>query len=84
MKPYKKLFNEEVKYSQVKKAIENSKKKLEAKAKAKGLWENFGQKEVNKLKDRYDYTSLIYGSLEERQIASLLESFDEWCMNYTG
>ena len=82
MKRYKTKFKENITRRQVSKAIENAKKKLKQKAKQKGIYENFGQKEVNDLKDRYDYISLVYGSPEERKIATLLDGFDEWCMNF--
>ena len=39
------------------------------KAKDKGIYENFGQKEVLKLKDVFGYTPEI-------------ESFDNWCMTF--
>lgn len=82
IKRYNPLF-EKVTFSQVLKAIENEKKKLKQKAKQKGIWENFGQKEVNNLKDKYNYTELVYGSSEERKIASLLDNFDNWCMDFS-
>jgi len=40
------------------------------KAKDKGIYENFGQKEVMKLKDVFGYTSDI-------------EAFENWCMNFS-
>ena len=38
-------------------------------AKTKGIYENFGQKEVMKLKDVFGYTTEV-------------EAFDKWCMNF--
>lgn len=46
--------------------------------------ENFGQSNVNRIKDKFSYNDLIYGSPEERKAADLIDSFDNWCMNYTG
>ena len=46
------------------------------------ICEDFGQKEVSKLKYKYDYLSLIYGTEEERRTARLIDNFNEWCMSY--
>ena len=51
--------------------IKKEKKRLKDKAKESGLWENFGQKVVRKLKDEYP---------EEME---KIERFSDWCMNYT-
>ena len=50
----------------------------------KQLHENFGQKEVIKLKTKYCYDDLKYGTPDERMQAKAINSFDQWCMNYTG
>ena len=50
-------------------AIKDAKNKLIAKAKAKGLYENFGQKEVRMLEDKYGNTPEV-------------RAFDNWCMNF--
>lgn len=55
------VYNEIVKYKQA----------LIKKAKSKGLYENFGQSEVNKLKAKYGWLGLIV-------------EFESWCMNYDG
>jgi len=52
------------------KDINKFKKQLIQKAQKKGLYENFGQKEVNKLLEKYEYQHIA--------------DFDNWCMNYTG
>lgn len=49
--------------------VEKYKKQLIAKAKSKGLYENFGQDEVRKLEDKYGYTSEV-------------RAFDDWAMNF--
>jgi len=64
--------------------IARAKRRLVAKAKTRGMWENFGDREVRKLKDKHDYLSLRYGCAEDRAKAALLEDFDNWCLNYTG
>lgn len=55
----------------MKKEIDKLKNKLINIAKTKGIYENFGQKEVSYLEDKYGYTPEV-------------ASFDEWCMNYCG
>ena len=64
--------------------IHNTRKRLIAKWKRYGAYENFGQKEVRYLRDKHHWLELIYGSPEEREQAQLIDSFDDWCMNYTG
>jgi len=49
--------------------IDKMKKSLIQKAKSKGIYENFGQKEVRKLEDKYGYTPAV-------------QKFDEWAMNF--
>lgn len=60
--------------------INNFKKTMIDKAKAKGIYENFGQTEIRKLKDKYGYNP--YGSDKERDIARRIDSLDEWVMNF--
>ena len=64
----------------VKSAIDKEMKKL----KLMPIVENFGQSSVEKIKDKFNYNDLIYGSCQERNAASLIDLFDNWCMNYTG
>jgi len=47
------------------------KTKLKEKAKKKGIYENFGQKEVLALSEKYGYSPTV-------------QDFDIWCQNYTG
>lgn len=60
--------------------IKNIKKRLIAKVKAKGIYENFGQNEVRKLKDKHinisDYTD------EMNLKRGLIDELDEWSMSY--
>jgi hypothetical protein len=74
--------NEAMKPSQVRSAISKVKKQLMRKWKQKGGYENFGQKELSKMRDKFDYNP--YGSPDERQIAKMLDGFDNWAMNYDG
>jgi predicted kinase len=74
--------NETMKPSQVRSAISKVKKQLMRKWKQKGGYENFGQKELSQMKDKFDYNP--YGSSDERQISKMLDGFDNWAMNYDG
>jgi DNA-binding winged helix-turn-helix (wHTH) protein len=74
--------NEAMKPSQVRSAISKVKKGLMRKWKQKGGYENFGQKELSQMKDKFDYNP--YGSPDERQISKMLDGFDDWAMNYDG
>ena len=65
-------------------AIKKTKEKLIAQAKKKGLWENFGQKELSNLEDKFDYFNLCFGTPEDHRQARLISDFGRWCMNYTG
>jgi len=47
-----------------------------------GLYENFGQHEVRKLKDTYIDISDYSREMNAKRDA--LRRFDNWCMNYTG
>lgn len=62
--------------------INRQKIRLVDKARRQGLYENFGQKEVQNLKDKYDYNTLVYGTEKERRQAQLINNFDNWCMNF--
>jgi hypothetical protein len=64
--------------------INRLKKRLVNKAKVKGVYENFGQAEVGKLKEKYSYNSLVYGTKKDRQLATYIDAFDTWCMSYDG
>lgn len=74
--------NEAAKPSQVRSAISREKKKLMKKWAQKGGYENFGQKEVSALERKFKPDA--FGSSEEREIARMIQDFDNWAMNYTG
>jgi hypothetical protein len=64
------------------KEIVKAKSRLIAIAKTKGISENFGQKEVRKLEERFiDQTDYSMG-MNRYRIA--LQEFEDWCMNYCG
>lgn len=62
-------------------AIIRAKKILIKRAKTSGIYENFGQKEVKDIRDKFT----TYGdySEENRKNASKVFGFECWCMNYT-
>lgn len=62
------------------KAITKEQNKLISLAKTKGLYENFGQKEVRKLEDKFIDTSSYTNEMNQKRNA--IQIFDEWCMNY--
>lgn len=59
--------------------IQKTKTRLIKKVKTKGLYENFGQKESRKLRDKWGFDCLT--NYEWRKA---LNEFDEWIMNYEG
>ena len=56
--------------------------KLIKRVEDKGLYENFGQKEVMELEDKYIDTSSYTD--EMNNIRDSIQIFNEWCMNYCG
>ena len=62
-------------------AIKRQKNKLVKIAKENGLYENFGQKEVRALEEKYIDISVY--TQDMNIMRSSIQAFDEWCMNYT-
>jgi hypothetical protein len=60
------------------KEIEKTKNNLLIKAKKNGLYENFGEVEIRKLKDNYINSSY---TREMNIIRNLIDNFDHWCGN---
>jgi hypothetical protein len=61
------------------KEIEKTKNSLLIKAKKNGLYENFGQVEIRKLKDKFiDFASYTN---EMNMIRKSIDNFDYWCGN---
>lgn len=58
------------------------------KAKKKGIYENFGQDEIRKLKDKYNYNALLKSddclSKKEIIIRDTIDELNQWAMNYTN
>jgi len=68
--------------SKLENEIQQIKNKLTTKAKRKGLWENFGQKEIRNLEDKHDYLGLCYGSPDERIEGDKILGLREWCEEF--
>lgn len=64
----------------IKTDIARYKKSLIEKVKKKGLYENFGQEEVRKLKNKYPH--LNWGDKIERLNDDLILDFDKWCRTF--
>jgi len=60
--------------------IKNIQKSLIKKA---SIYENFGDKEIHELKEKWEYQNLIYGSPEQKLKAKLIDNFINWCISYT-
>jgi len=64
------------------KALTREQNKLIQTAKKKGIYENFGQKEVRKLEEKF--INISDYSEEMNKNRRLIQMFEEWCMNYCG
>lgn len=59
------------------KEIEKTKNSLLIKAKKNGIYENFGDSEIRKLKNKF--INLSCYSRETHQLSNLINNFDNWC-----
>lgn len=66
--------------SKVRKDIGKAKEKLEGKP----VTENFGQREVRKIRDKYNSSFVLddCNVNERNQILDMINAFDEWCQSY--
>lgn len=62
--------------------ISKHKKVLMKKVDKNGLYENFGQAEVDKLRDKHIDTSDYSTDMNSKRLE--INLFDDWCQNYTG
>ena len=70
---------------QLNKEIGEIRRKLMAKYKAKGSQENFGQKELRKLMDKWHYADIQYqSSITAREMVEAINDFANWCETYDG
>jgi len=63
------------------KDIRKEKGKLIERAKKKGIYENFGQKELIKLKEKWNKYIIAFPN-SAKAIQEHIDNFDNWCMNY--
>jgi len=68
--------------TKLKAEIKRTKERLKNEVAKKGLYENFGQKEVRKLSEEYIDTSKY--TKEMNEMRSMIQEFDEWAMTYDG
>ena len=61
----------------IEKAIKKAKTKLIREAKTKGLYENFGQREVREIRNMFSLES-------DTKTIKKIKEFDNWCQTYTG
>ena len=61
--------------------IRSAKNRLTYVARKKGICENFGQTDVRKMRDHENCNP--YGTPEQRNIAAMVDSFDNWCQNFS-
>ena len=66
------------------KDIQKTKSSLIRRVDRYGIYENFGQKEIRKLKDKYNYSDMIYGTQTQRNNAQLIDKLDDWASSYSG
>ncbi len=60
----------------------NFKREMIKKAEKKGsTWENFGQKELEKLKEKYGYDIYSQNSIDRKYVL-LFDSLDYWAQNF--
>lgn len=64
------------------KDIRKEKNKLIERAKKKGIYENFGQQEYNKLKDKWNRYLNVFGSETDKRINEELNNFFNWCITF--
>jgi hypothetical protein len=70
------------KITQLERQIERYRAQLVVKANRKGLYENFGQKEIHKLKNSFIDSSTYTPEMNQNRDA--IQEFNEWCRNYEG
>lgn len=64
----------------IKADINRYKKQLIKRAIKHGMYENFGQKEVRKLEDKY--IPQARDIIEKHKFMDLIQDFDHWAMNF--
>lgn len=63
-------------------AIRRARRILTQESQKNGVYENFGQKEVRAIKNKFIDISSYTNEMNENR--RKLKEFDNWCMNYNG
>ena len=66
----------------IKKDIDKAKKTLIERVEKKGIYENFGQKEVDKVMQKHLDSSSYTDEMNEKR--RQIQNFCDWCLNYNG
>lgn len=64
------------------KEINKVKSNLVNRYKKIGIWENFGEKEIDNLKSKLNVNP--YGSRDERNVALMIQELEQWAFNFVG
>jgi hypothetical protein len=64
----------------IKTAISRARAKLIHQAKTKGIYENFGQKEVMQIREKF--INSIHQGQGAGDASELINDFDQWCMTF--
>ena len=64
------------------KHIKTIKNSLRKKVEKNGLYENFGQKEIQKLEDKFINISDYSNEMNSKR--ALINNFNNWCMTFEG
>lgn len=64
------------------KDVRKEMKKLIVRAKEKGIYENFGQKEYLNLKDKWNRYIGVFSSESDKAINDKLDFFFKWCIDF--
>ena len=64
----------------IEKDISNAKSVLIRQAKSRGIYENFGQREVNRLTDKCN--AMFCSNAKRNELMKKVDEFDRWCMRF--
>lgn len=70
-------MEENTDYGEFRKALGRAKRKLKIRAERRGVWADFGEKEIRRLRNEFDY-------IGNSDIMKDIHEFSDWCRNYEG
>jgi len=76
MKPYKRLFNEEIDITALRKDIQEAKRRLIIDAQKHGKSIDFGESESRVIRKKY--------GMDNTELNTLMDNFVLWCKDYKG